>query len=370
MKLLPRDKDLTKEQLPIINLPTNEDYVIVGEPGTGKTVMAVYRAGMMRNKKVLLLVYNRPLMLYLTSLLSQEKYTHCECDTYHNWLSQLYRERFNSTYPQYDTYEPIWDDVKVDLLKLGKIYDHIIIDEAQDFPIDLFDCLKEVSKNITCFMDPNQAIETGKTPVIKAIKNLCTETKYKLTKNFRNTKYIYDAANLFCGVTNPPACTRGNGQKPVFHWCDNKEDIIKKICSIIEKNKDRDIGIILNNKYNKMRNWYNGITDELEDKNVNVNVQMFIAIKNHFNKLDFSKEDVKIVSFGTAKGLEFDMVLIPKFDRIFTTGDNVADLNRVYVSMTRAFKELHLFYLTENPKSGYIDTFSKVSKNRDLFTRN
>ena len=38
--------------------------------------------------------------------------------------------------------------------------------------------------------------------------------------------------------------------------------------------------------------------------------------------------------------------------------------------MTRAFKELHLFYLTENPKSGYIDTFSKVSKNRDLFTRN
>lgn len=71
-------------------------------------------------------------MLYLTSLLSQEKYTHCERDTYHNWLSQLYRDRFNSTYPQYDTYEPIWDDVKVDLLKLGKIYDHIVIDEAQD----------------------------------------------------------------------------------------------------------------------------------------------------------------------------------------------------------------------------------------------
>lgn len=56
MKSLPRDRDLTKEQLPIISLPIDEDYVIVGGPGTGKTVMAVYRAGMMRNKKVLLLV--------------------------------------------------------------------------------------------------------------------------------------------------------------------------------------------------------------------------------------------------------------------------------------------------------------------------
>ena len=119
-----------------------------------------------------------------------------------------------------------------------------------------------------------------------------------------------------------------------------------------------------------MENWYKGINDELKSRGINVNVQMYKNIRDKFNKLDFSKDDVKIVSFKTAKGLEFDIVLIPKFDRIYTTGEEAADLNRVYVSMTRAFDELHLFYLTKNPKSGYIKTFSKVNTNTNLFTWN
>ena len=259
--------------------------------------------------------------------------------------------------------------MKVDLLKLGKIYDHVIVDEAQDFPVGLFDCLKVVSKNITCFMDPNQAIETGKTAVIEAIKKLCTQSKYKLTKNFRNTKSIYDAANLFCGEKKPAACTRGDGTKPVLHYCAGKDSIIKKLCTIIENNLGNDIGIILNNKYRKMENWYEDINEELQNRGVNVNVQMYKSINSKFNKLDFTKDDVKIVSFGTAKGLEFDIVIIPKFDRIYSTGENAADLNRVYVSMTRAFDKLHLYYLTQNPKD-FIDTFSKVNTNKNLFTWN
>ena len=148
------------------------------------------------------------------------------------------------------------------------------------------------------------------------------------------------------------------------------KSIIGKLCTVIENNQDKSIGIIKNNKYNKMENWYKSINDELKNRGINVNVQMYKSIRDKFNKLDFSKDDVKLLSFKTAKGLEFDIVLIPKFDRIFTTGEEAADLNRVYVSMTRAFDELHLFYLTENPKSGYIKTFSKVNTNTNLFTWN
>lgn len=42
---LPNGGDLSEEQLDIINLPTTKDWVIKGAPGTGKTVMAIYRAG-------------------------------------------------------------------------------------------------------------------------------------------------------------------------------------------------------------------------------------------------------------------------------------------------------------------------------------
>lgn len=63
---LPNQADLTIEQTEIINLPTNKNFVIQGGPGTGKTVMAIYRAGQMpRNARVLVLVYNRPLCEFI-----------------------------------------------------------------------------------------------------------------------------------------------------------------------------------------------------------------------------------------------------------------------------------------------------------------
>lgn len=66
---LPNGSDLSEEQLDIINLPTTKDWLIKGAPGTGKTVMAIYRAGqasqVSKGKPVLMLVYNNPLMRYL-----------------------------------------------------------------------------------------------------------------------------------------------------------------------------------------------------------------------------------------------------------------------------------------------------------------
>lgn len=41
---LPNGSDLSFEQTDIINLPITKNWVIKGDPGTGKTVMAIYRA--------------------------------------------------------------------------------------------------------------------------------------------------------------------------------------------------------------------------------------------------------------------------------------------------------------------------------------
>ena len=88
---LPEYSRLNPQQVDMINLPTSRNFMIKGSPGTGKTVVAIYRAAQMRNKKVLMLVYNRPLMLYLRSAIEDMNLSNCTVNTYHSWMTDFYR---------------------------------------------------------------------------------------------------------------------------------------------------------------------------------------------------------------------------------------------------------------------------------------
>ena len=58
--IFPRYSELTDSQRTIINLPLHKNHVVTGAPGTGKSVIAIYRASDMCNAgfDVLMLVYN------------------------------------------------------------------------------------------------------------------------------------------------------------------------------------------------------------------------------------------------------------------------------------------------------------------------
>lgn len=191
---LPNGGDLSEEQLDIINLPTTKDWVIKGAPGTGKTVMAIYRAGqasqISKGKPVLMLVYNNPLMRFLSTAVQGNYYHNVKVQTYHQWMYDIYKEYSLGNVPM-DGDDHNWSAIASALARIGKKYAHVIIDEAQDFPIELLKILKSLSDHMTCFIDPNQAIEIGKTDIYGAIKALCVESPYKLTKNFRNGRCAY-----------------------------------------------------------------------------------------------------------------------------------------------------------------------------------
>lgn len=359
---LPNGRDLSPEQIETINLPTNKDYMITGSPGTGKTVMAIYRAGQIaRYYSVLMLVYNAPLKAYLSTAIKEQISGNCEINTYNSWISHIYRDYLGMRAPTISELD--WDSIYSDFLPLGKLYEHVVIDEAQDFPIGLIRVLKAVANHITCFVDTNQAIEPGKTDQCEILRQLCIESDFELTKNFRNTKEISDVARLFWNGDNDFAHPLfSSGHKPVAHKCTDFDDQTALILNLIEQNLELEIGIIDNNKSENKR--YESIRDGLKRAGYSVDVQMYKSKSEH--AIDFEQTGVKIVSYGTMKGLEFDMVILPMFDKIKSTGDLKADKNRVYVALTRACRDLHLTYF--NTYSGYdrIDTMSKLLKNREL----
>lgn len=364
---LPNGNDLTIEQLDIINLPTNEDWVIKGGPGTGKTVMAVYRAAQIgRKKKILMLVYNKPLQLYIETAVSGPAYKNCEIKTYHQWISDFYKKEFpRQSVPKFGSFDHDWDTILEQCDGLGIKYDHVIIDEAQDFPIELIRLLKQLSKNITCFVDPDQAIEEDKTDTADMLTTICTESPYELTRNFRNTKPIRDVSTIFCNLNNgEPVDSDIDGELPVIEECDDYDDMNEKMALVIDQNKGKNIGIIVNKKsvnrtYNELKQSLVAISDG------NINIEYY---KPPNNLIDFNIDGVKILTYGTMKGLEFDIVLMPRIEKISSTGDKFTDYNRLYVAVTRAQSELHMYYFdTYINDRKWIDSTTPILENEEMF---
>lgn len=317
----------------------------------------------MRNKKVLMLVYNRPLMLYLKSAIDDLKLKNCEVKTYHSWISSFYKDQFGRSTPMIDVFEPDWDEVLSDCRNIKPVYDHVIIDEAQDFPEKLLEMISIVSKNITCFIDPNQAIEANKTNVVTAIEKLCIEAPFTLEFNYRNTEKIAAVSKLYWNKDGLFAKARRSGNRlPTMVKCDDFDEQTDAICKIIRDHKDSSIGVFVNNK--SLNITYDNLSEELDGE---VDVELFKA-KGRNSNIDFNTNGVKILSYGTIKGLEFDVVILAMFDKVRSIGDRIADKNRAYVATSRAKNDLYICYFgTSCDTIKWIDTMSGIVANKHLF---
>lgn len=357
-------EQLTAEQAQIINLKSDSNYVIQGGPGTGKTVIAVHRAAQVcKEGDTLILVFNRPLMLYLETIINQMGLQNCSVKTYFSWLAEIYR-KLGKQIPKIngEEFNPDFKAVEKDFSSFGKkLYKQVVIDEGQDFSVDLIKDISILSENVTCFIDPNQAIEHHKTSVNDILDILEVESPRTLNKNFRNSKEMNALAHLFWSNKGVFPESDKSGSKPILVKCNSFGDKDTKVAEIIKANKGKDIGVFVNNKKD---GW---ATYQLILKSVgnDVNVQFWFASKNQ--NLDFSKKGVKIFTYGTIKGLEFDSVIIGWGEKIQASDSEVADKNKLYVALTRAKENLYICYFNENDKKdSYIDLFTNIQSNKTL----
>lgn len=285
----------------------------------------------------------------------------CEVTTYYQWVNEFYNDNFYHGAPTLGPWKYNWERIQADIKNFTPIYDHIIIDEAQDFPVDLIRILKKLSKNITCFIDPNQAIVQGITKPMDALVNLCVESPYILKRNFRNTIEIQNFSALFCSEGKPAEAVIP-GNKPVMIHCANHNDQMKEMCRIIFQNKEKNIAVVVMRK--DVEEIYENLLNTLP---ADIDINYYIDPDN--NNINFKANGVKVISYGTTKGLEFDIVLLPRFDEVNIVGGGEILLNnRIYVATSRALTHLYLLYCTN--KKMFKNTqkmFNRITNNPDLW---
>jgi len=298
-----------------------KSIALFGGPGTGKTVVNLWRhiynyeKG---NKKSLLLTYTKTLEFYLRKCAQKKNILSSEN------IDRIKRWTFNGNRGNFD---------------------EIIVDEAQDVEINRYHVINNHSKAVSYGADPDQSMyftpeETER--LLKDLKELFENKEYTLYKNFRNSKEIL----IFTQATFPEICIEQQTiDQAISHnlpfvsvvgW--ELSYMIDKIIEIINEysSDTSNIGILVPTQ-NQVNSFYDLIKEKVECTKFQAEDETFTGLKN-----------IHITTFKSAKGIEFDTVIIPKFDSYQWFIDNTnVKMNEYYVALTRAKTNLFLVCVNE-----------------------
>jgi DNA helicase IV len=377
----PKLTDLDAEQKAIYNgAPPTESILVIGPPGTGKTVMAFHRAAFLqamsnrRTDKALnprVIMYSKVLSKYTNSRDSVAK--DVESTTMHSWVYGWWRGMHNSNPPTLatDKWRHDWmqilqvaiasQDRSVEKVHWG----HLIIDEGQDFPRDMYATLGMVSTQIQCsngnsppaitvFADENQRISPEANSTIDEITialALKQEKVYWLRKNYRNSKQIAEfASHYYVGLPSgkPDVPARMGKSKPRVVIASGIEVIRRRIAAYAANNPGSDIGVLCARDVVR-KQVFNSVSSRLSGSPTVVQTYSSKTKALHPpENLQFDKGgSVTVLNFQSAKGLEFDAVFL--VDPFIENGNASAQQAsmQLYVMASRAREYLEL--LVMNP---------------------
>lgn len=316
-------KDLIEENL-------TESMLVAGCAGSGKSIIALKKA-----RQVLDAGYSVYLIAYTKSLRSfmdegrKDKLLRPHCCYYHQW--------------KYDRKMPTAD--------------YIIVDEIQDFTKEeILEFMHAARKCFFFFGDTAQSIFhfEGRTmlPVQRekgylgeTIEDITGLTAWQLYNNYRLPKGVAKITQQYIGVKVPPYKDRVYQSKeetiPHFLGYSNEGAQLEAIKRLITSDRFHNIGIFL--PTNEMVfELYNELTKDgcyVECK-YSIGAESFIT-------LDFKTNHPKIMTYHSAKGLQFETVILPYCQPIPIQDE--AARKALYVAMTRTYKELYMMYIGDMP---------------------
>ena len=344
---LPAFEDLSKEQDLIYNLDLDGNYLVSGPPGTGKSVMALYRAQVLTfdDREPALLMYNNVLQQY-TAQAADTLEVAGFVRTFHSWIWRFWREHFKQQPPTLEgnSYALDWAEVTSQFFAAppdpGALAD-LLVDEGQDLSLGFFRLTRFFTKNITVFADENQQLSDQNTTLDEIAKAISADEQLELKRNYRNTAEIAAvAAKFYSGTpTGIPEMPTRHGEKPTLRRYESDADLADFVARYAKARSNLTIGIACENTRMQYR-----LLRLLEERKLPVPAQMYASGNKQHKTLDFDVPAVTIVNFRSLKGLEFDTLFVPELQQHSADPTSAATRMMFYVVMSRARDELHLSY--------------------------
>ena len=355
---LPGIQDLSKEQEAVRALPKEGQHLIIGGPGTGKSVLALLRARRLQEERdgYLFLVFNHLLdrasgQLFGDGLTSR---------TWDRWFRAVFREVSGESVPlkapNENRYQEIdWTGVEAIVRALpagdNERRPFLVIDEGQDMPPAFYDALIGLGfDRFFVVADQSQQITEANSSrkEIQDCLDLDSEEVVELCRNYRNRYQVARLAREF--YTGDPASPppelpeKGTGTVPLLYVYDASG--LGRVASGILRMADRDpcrlIGVIAPSNTVRERYLKALQSTEVELDNPRPIVATFFG--DHRPDIAFDEGGILVINAQACKGLEFDTVVLADIDEhIVRRSDPDLAKRLFYVMVARARERVFLF---------------------------
>lgn len=320
------ESELDDDQLKVLMATNDKSCVVSGCAGSGKSVLALIKAQRIQKEKgnnYQIIVYTKALCNYMNAgreTLGLQKEFH------HHWH---------------------WQN------RMGQPKaDYVIVDEIQDFTCEeIKEFINATNKNFFFFGDTAQSIYQGlkETMPVNGINRLFSPDKepknFPLYRNYRLPITVARVAQ-YVGIDLDPFDEKTYKSKetavPKFIQYSSLDQQIDAIARIINSGTVEDVGILLPHN-NDVRS-----TSALLNK-LGINHEVKYGDKEDWRKgidnLDFNTSNPKIMTYHSAKGLQFGTVFLPGVSPLSgDTQKNTSEQKALYVAITRTYRNLYVLY--------------------------
>ncbi len=314
-KWMIREEELDDDQYRIKNLNPNLSYIIEGCAGSGKTVLALWRAREIQESSnggdFYVIVFTRALRRFIEDGVREIGLENTRIVYENQWTKRLGSP--NS--------------------------DYIIVDEVQDFSIEKIQTFVQRSRKSTFFFgDTAQSIyEEGSS--IGKIADVTRFSLRSLNNNYRLPKKIAKIAERLMSVQDDlvSRCQKEGSELPNIVKFSTREEELNFIISQIQSRGLTDSAILI--ATNQLVEY---VSDYLDQKGIDNEVKLYLSGNKNIENLDFSSDNPKIMTYHSSKGLQFYDVFLP-----FCDNETVASefyRNPLYVAFTRAINSITVTY--------------------------
>lgn len=306
-----KDSELDDYQVKVINKKTDNSYIVKGCAGSGKSILALWKAKQIQDEhrgSYMYIVFTKALMQYMADGIKEVGISQRNVDYHWHWVNR-------AGCPSAD---------------------YIIVDEAQDFSKEDIELFKsKARKALLLYGDSAQQLYTfiqdKKTVSMEDIQYFTKFPVEQLVFNHRLPKKIARVAQYINSENDEleERCTVEGTEKPKILEYPTVEKQYDAIIALIQNKHMEDVGILFRQN------------DEVEEA-YNYFQEHGLNVEAKFGKhmdLDFTSDNPKLMTYHSSKGLQFENVFLP--DCTVEDDDN---RNPLYVAVTRTYQSLYILH--------------------------
>lgn len=368
-----KEELMDRIEIEVLKTMFDKSIIVSGCAGSGKSFLAIKLAKRLELEKEgsrQIVVYTKALEHFIEEG-AKTLDINCDLTHYEHWKWKLVE---------------VWDDEgnrRLEKVMNCPHADYFLVDEIQDFSKDqVWEFMQCADKQFLFFGDTAQTLYKNINPLpVSEIKNNIVPQgrpykEYSLYYNYRLPLHIAEAAQYVGENLEPFEHGKYKSLEityPRIVQFKDKDSQIAEISSFCKANKTSDIAILVPFKLDVI-NIYN----QLKSMDVNCEIKYDQPensngnFPNSVDTLDMSTFNPKIMTYHSAKGLQFENVFIPWISERDSNVLISTYRTALYVAMTRTYRNLFIMHtgsflpypLAFIPKEKYLTTMTDTVKDK------